>query len=105
MGCFDSINIEMVCPYCGKESLMEAQTKELECILKVWKLDDFVSKKYNYLDCHATCKSDECMEYMKEKHSNIIGFGRGFTVKVYLKHGCVSGKYRVKQEKEGEDKI
>jgi len=41
MGMFDSIMIDIKCPSCGNEGEKEAQTKELECNLEVWKKGDF----------------------------------------------------------------
>ena len=76
MGMFDSIIIDIKCPYCGDESEKKAQTKDLDCNLEIWRNGDFVTDKYNSLDCITGCKC-----------------GKYFMVDVELKEGKVSGSY------------
>ena len=75
---FDSVKIDIKCPYCGKTSEMEAQTKELDCNLEVWKKGDFVTDKFNELDCLTDC--EKCNKFID--------------VIVFLDKGKVSGKYK-----------
>ncbi len=77
MGMFDSVIINIKCPACGDQSEKDAQTKELDCVLEEWRQGDFVTDKYNELDCLADC--DKCGEY--------------FYVNVKLDKGVVSGEY------------
>lgn len=79
MGMFDSIKIKMKCPYCREISEIEAQTKDLECDLEVWKVGDFVTNKLNYLECLSDCP--QCKEF--------------FDIKIFLKGGKVSGDYEI----------
>jgi hypothetical protein len=95
MGMFDSVKIEMKCPYCGEVSEIEAQTKELECNLDVWKKGDFVTDKINYLECLADCVQPKCKEYVTKKNGYWGGFGRMFDVKISLDNGKVSGEYEI----------
>jgi len=78
MGMFDSIKIDIKCPTCGNESEKEAQTKELECNLEVWRKGDFVTDKYNYIGCLTDCKC-----------------GESFYVDVKLDKGVVTGEYEL----------
>lgn len=92
---FDSVKIEIKCPYCGEVSEIEAQTKELECDLEVWKVGDFVTDKLNYLECLADCVQPKCKEFVIKRDGYWGGFGRMFDVKIILKDGKVSGEYEV----------
>lgn len=92
---FDSVKIEMECPYCGEVSEMEAQTKELGCDLRVWREGDFVTDKLNYLDCVADCCQPKCKEYVTDDRGYFGGFGRMFNVKIMLDRGKVSGEYEI----------
>jgi hypothetical protein len=74
MGMFDSIYLNMKCPYCGKDSEMEAQTKELEQELKVWRKGDHIgTDDYNSLGCTASCHSDECVDFIIKKRGTKVG--------------------------------
>ncbi len=94
---FDSIYMEMKCPYCGKISEIESQTKDLECELENWRKGDFIeTKQYNYLICRADCHSDECMKYMLKLQGYRSGFGRGFDTKIYIdEEGIINGRYDI----------
>ena len=99
MGMFDSIYLKIKCPYCGEESEIEAQTKELEQELNVWRKGDFIgTDEYNHLECIADCHSDECMSFELKKHGYRSGFGRGFNVKVFLDKGVVNGNYEITEK-------
>jgi hypothetical protein len=95
MGMFDSVRIKMKCPYCGESSIIEAQTKELECNLEEWKVGDFVTDKVDHLVCIADCVQPKCKEFVTKKNGHWGGFGRMFDVKIFLKDGKVSGEYEV----------
>jgi hypothetical protein len=96
MGMFDSIFIDVFCPHCGVQSKMECQTKELDCVLNVWRLGDYVgTKKYNYLNCVADCKSVTCLQKTNEDLGYSSGFGQMFDIEVFLKDGIVTGNYNI----------
>ena len=52
MGVFDSIFINIKCPYCGKTSRIECQTKDTNdfLCLMIWNKGDYISDKFVYLD-------------------------------------------------------
>ena len=96
MGMFDSIVLKMKCPYCGMTSEMEAQTKELNSDLDIWKKGDYIgTKKYIYLDCIADCHSNKCVNHENKRLGYVSGFGRMFDVKIFLDKGIVNGKYEI----------
>jgi hypothetical protein len=96
MGMFDSIWITIKCSGCGKESLMECQTKELEQNLDKFYQGDFIgTDQFKWLWCKASCLSDECRQYEKENFSWRSGFGRMMDVKVFLENGCVTSDYKI----------
>jgi len=95
MGLFDSVIIEIKCPFCGKTSEIKCQTKELDCYMQVWRKGDFVSEKFNYLQTIANCLSKECIDYVDKEIGYHSGFGRGFYVKVILEKGVVTGEYEI----------
>ena len=77
MGMFDSVFIKMKCPHCGEEAEREAQTKDTDCVLNVWRKGSRISTdKYTYLDCIVSCS---CGEF--------------FYCKVMLDKGEVTGEY------------
>ena len=96
MGMFDSIKIDARCPYCGKTSEIEFQTKELDCTLEVWSKGDYVgTDKLNRLDCIADCHSEECVDYADRKTGYKSGFGRMFEADIILADGRVTGEFVV----------
>ena len=96
MGMFDSIHIDIKCPYCGNTSLIECQTKATECILEVWhKGDNIGTDQFKYLDCAADCLSEECVKWQDKKIGYHSGFGRIFDVRVMLSDGVVTGEYEI----------
>jgi len=96
MGMFDTIKLKMKCPHCGLSSEMEAQTKELDSNLDVWKKGDYIgTKKFNYLECIADCHSNKCLNHVNKKQGYVSGFGRMFDVRIFLDNGIVNGKYKI----------
>ena len=96
MGMFDSVYLNIKCPYCGNESDIECQTKDLDCNLEVWRKGDFVgSDKYNSLDCLADCHSKECIDHKIKEVGYRSGAGRFFYLEVMLKEGIVTGEYKI----------
>jgi len=96
MGLFDSIYLRKKCPYCGKISDMEFQTKDLDCVMDNFKKGDFVSKRFNFVDCTADCHSEEC-QARADKNGVVFqgcpsGFGSLFEAKVEIKKGKITGK-------------
>ena len=95
MGMYDNVIIEIECPYCGEKSEMDAQTKELDCNLDVWKKGDYVTDKLNYLDCIADCRSIICKKFQVGVNGYDGGWGRLFYVKILLTDGRVNGDYEI----------
>ena len=100
MGMFDSINLKIKCPYCGQEDIVEAQTKELECLLHVYSEGDYVSDQYNYLDCLADCRSKLCVKDEVAERGYKSGFGRMFDVRIFIEDGKISGEYKILPEED-----
>ena len=98
MGMFDCIMLEVECPYCKEISMMEAQTKDLECILERWGVGDYITDRVNYLFCTVGCVAPKCKKYVTEKHGYFGGFGRIFDIKVILESGIVTGDYEIVQK-------
>ena len=103
MGMYDSIFIKIKCPYCGKISEIECQTKELSCGLKRWyKGDNVRTSNFRYLYCLADCHSSECLKWEEDKVGYRSGFGRSFTVEVHIgNEGAVTGLYKLFFNEEG----
>jgi len=98
MGMFDSVYIDIECPFCGKISLLECQTKDTDCELNVWKKgDDTEYDNLEYLDCIADCHSRECKKRAFKKLGFSDGLGMVFDVYVILDKGIVTGAYKIKQ--------
>jgi hypothetical protein len=92
MGMFDSIYLNVKCPYCEEESEIEAQTKDLECNLEVWKVGDFIgTKKYKSLFCITECRSNKCLRPVR-----IGNIGNFFNLDVFLKKGILTSKYKIR---------
>jgi hypothetical protein len=96
MGMFDSIMLNVKCPHCDVTSEIECQTKDLECILAVFRKGDYIgTKKYNYLWCVADCRSHYCMQQSAKEIGYVSGFGKIFHVEVMLYDGCITGEYNI----------
>lgn len=96
MGMFDSVYLEMECPYCKKISEIESQTKQLDCELNIYRKGDSIgTDKHNHLYCYSDCKSNECMEHELNAWGYRSGFGRLFETRVFIDKGVVSGDYEI----------
>jgi hypothetical protein len=98
MGMFDSVIMDMKCPYCGEVSEIEVQTKQLECNMEVWRVGDYVTDDLNFLTCYGDCTQPECKEYSIKKRGYWSGWGRMFDVKIMLDGGRISGEYEIIEE-------
>lgn len=103
MGMFDSIYIDITCPFCKTTSNIECQTKELDCILNAYHTGDDITDKHNYLDCIADCQSEECLMHEEKKRGYRSGFGRMFNVRIFIDNGKVSGNYKIFEKWEEKD--
>lgn len=88
MGMFDSIMLNTECPYCGKEAIRECQTKNLDCILKIYNEGDIVKTDEKWLFAITDCKSSQC------DRSN-RGVGEFFDLKIRVKNNKITGKYKI----------
>lgn len=82
MGMFDSINIDVKCPYCeGKSETV--QTKDLDCVLQTYNVGDKIGEKHRWLDSCEIC--DSCNKY--------------YNVRVDVdKYGVITGEYTTHKE-------
>ena len=96
MGMYDSIYLEIKCPYCGETSEVECQTKELGCTLhKFSKGDSIGTNQYNYLECISDCHSKQCTDNEEKRIGYRSGFGTTFDVKVKISNGIITGDYEI----------
>lgn len=103
MGMFDSVYINVKCPFCGEESEKECQTKDTDCSLDVWRKGEYIgTKKYNDLDCLAGCESETCKAWVVKEFGYWGGFGRPIYLRVFLKDGVVTGEYQIASALEDE---
>ena len=101
MGMFDTIYLEVKCPECGEESMVECQTKDLECELNEYFKGDFVASKKllteitetRKLYCTAECRSLECVRTIKMFNGFEIKRGRFFNIYIILRGGSITGEY------------
>jgi hypothetical protein len=100
MGMFDSIMLDIICPFCGEESLMDCQTKELDCMLDVWKKGDVIKTDLDHLECIADCIQQSCKNYTIQRFGYWGGFGRSFLLDVKLENGRVTGEYKISNTEE-----
>lgn len=99
MGMFDSIYLDIKYPHCHQESIMECQTKELNCILENYSEGDNIgTDQFNYLDCVADCLSKECVKREDKQMGYHSGFGKIFDVRIHLNNGTITGDYTVLTE-------
>lgn len=96
MGLFDTIHLEIECPYCGKTEERGAQTKDLECCLLDYKVGDFVTDKLKYLECAASYRNEHCEKIAVENIGYTSGFGRVFDLGIFLDNdGKITDKYEI----------
>ncbi|MDP3728908.1 MAG: hypothetical protein Q8R18_05675 [bacterium] len=100
MGLFDSIILKELCPYCGKKSEMEFQTKDLRNCLDVFEKGDSISTlKFHFLESIGACSQEPCriraikreLMYRKEASS----FGEAiFHADIEINKGIITGKVK-----------
>lgn len=97
MGMFDSVMLEVKCPYCGTEKELDLQTKEFSCRLAVWRKGDFIDSNTKGFDTIAECLEQNCpgVQPMPKTHIGDEYTSRFFYAHVYLKRGRVTGKYKI----------
>lgn len=96
MGMYDSIRIDVKCPYCEEVSEVDAQTKDFDCELKVYKVGDFLGdERLDSIICSTGCRSKSCLDYEKRYVSWSHGFGRVFSIKIFLNKGVVTCLYEI----------
>lgn len=102
MGMFDSIMMKVKCPYCGGEGERELQTKDLDCLLRVFRKGDFIDPNSmwydrNYLNTISECISKGCLD---QKSNGGYGRGKFFYAKVFLDDkNIITGEYEMMDEK------
>jgi hypothetical protein len=81
MGMYDSIYIDVKCPKCGIIKERECQTKELNCILHNYKVDDNIgTEQFNYLDTITDCNCER---------------DNFFEVRIFIKKGLITNKHKI----------
>lgn len=97
MGMYDIIQISFKCPYCGKKSHMEFQTKDLIKHLKVFKPGDRISEfdsNYDFISIIGACHSPECQSRADKLACSIqhspSGFGALFSAKIRVNNGIIT---------------
>ena len=99
MGCYDTIFLELDCPYCGQRSEMEFQTKDLEQRFCEYREGDKVpgTEQFKYLTATGDCHSPECQERADKLWISIqgcpSGFGSPIDAKVELVDGVITGRF------------
>lgn len=102
---FDSIYVNIVCPFCGVASLMECQTKELECECKTYNVRDVISKNVRSLDTITQCKSKECYFVPKKTEEMTLSQFSSkikrtfFNVRLFIRHQEITGDYEILKDK------
>lgn len=90
---FDTIRLNIECPYCGEISRMAAQTRDLFCVRREYEVDDKleeeldeISSVYAIAHCHSPiCNGNE-------------GFGKAFPLTINLLRGVVTSNYKILPE-------
>ena len=99
MGMFDSIKMNIKCPFCGKVTKnMEIQTKELDCCLEIFRVGDSIPKEYNHLSqlsCIGDCVSDKCKHEIVFPNGMKSTRGNYFTIEVEVSSGIITDRYKI----------
>ena len=101
MGLYDSICMEMKCPYCKEISEMEFQTKEGDyCMTNYHIGDKFQDGQFRVVDAIGGCRSLTCQfESAKESvwtNGYYGGFSRSFDVKIFCdSKGRITNKIKI----------
>ena len=104
---FDSIYLDVDCPHCGKKHEVEAQTKDLDCELFVWREGDHIGSGTQYwnitsLYCIASCDANKVsIKDMNpkpktlEEYANMSGTSEFFNLEVYVDDCVITGEYKI----------
>lgn len=93
MGMYDTMYLNVKCPYCGRVSEMDVQTKDLECDLNDYRVGDYVSDKYNYVDGVTNCPYNDCKANILSK--KICNLPQYFYIKIFLENGKLTDRYEL----------
>jgi hypothetical protein len=99
MGLYDSIHLDIKCPFCEETSEMECQTKQLDGEFNHYRKDDFIdSDDLENLECIT-----ECVRCLKSSLSNDI-VPRVFFImlNVGVKSGFITGNYEITNKRSHE---
>ena len=103
MGMFDSIYVDIKCPFCGEESSMECQTKDLDCVCKNYQKGDTIPEDVKHLDTRVQCLSSKCYFVPKKTEMTLSEFSAGikrtlFDVRLFIENRTITGKYEILKE-------
>lgn len=98
---YDTIYINVKCPKCGEASITACQTKDLDCELNEYFVDDFVLPnkllteitEKKTIHCIAECLSNECAKNTKTISGAENLRGHYFKIFVILRGGIITGEY------------
>ena len=98
MGMFDSIKMDIKCPFCGKITKnMEIQTKDLDCCLEVFRVGELVPKEYSNLkslSCIGDCTSDSCKREIVFPNGMKTIRGSYFNLELEVSSGIITDRYK-----------
>jgi hypothetical protein len=95
MGLFDTVILNIECPFCGETSECDIQTKDSMCMMETLKKGDIVQmpENPNFLTGIGSCKSPKCKKHTIEEIGYWDGIGRMFDVEVFLENDRINGEY------------
>lgn len=101
MGTYDTILIEMKCPYCKEISIIDFQTKDGDYCMRIYKVGNiFQNGQFRRIAAVGSCQSMTCdFEASKEdvwKYGYYGGFSRNFEAYIYCdSKGRITNKVKV----------
>lgn len=98
MGKFDTIFLDVKCPYCDNISKIDLQTKDLFNNFNYWNKGDFIGKRITKkVLCIGDCWSEKCSSYYKHDYENADIHCRFFDIEVFIRRGIITGEYKILQ--------
>ena len=98
MGMFDTIILPIKCPFCGQVSDMECQTKDMESMLEVYYVGDYVGDVFvetGTLRCITECQSEECSSEIALTETFRVKRGKYFDLQLRVENGEITGEYKI----------
>lgn len=90
---FDTIFLNVTCPYCEETSRMDCRTVDLFCVHHNYevndKLDDDLSDIHT-IYAIGSCHSQECL--------GSADLGKAFPMTIFMEDGIITSKYKILPE-------